>query len=574
MVHSLYVFGQQPEALWGKAVQAAKVTGGSDFQLSADGSVYMIGNAATRTEEEFVSFGSDNIAPGSLYRGTNANSSVAMILLSKLTADGQPLWTVYSKDADAMSNSMFVQPVSDGVVAFIGLRHVDKGCTHSPCFIDASGRQVSLDWVQASDADKRYYIAIVMKVSTDGNIQWLRKIDVAHDVSTQSIYVSALAVDAGGCLYLAGQQREAFTLKKSDGTEVTIAPHNTDGWNGSSSAGDLFVIKLDKNGYYLDHLQTVGSATFVTLQQMTLSKGKLYVMGYVVPDGTNHQIALGGKTMMLENEFATPFTACLNTDLTAVWAQTYQSGDKGFTLQTPTLHVSSDALWLAGMGAVSLTTKDGKLMVIGENMSRVATLLKFDAANGDLLDGYLRPLFQTGYFGLMEDTDGYLYAAGFEGVLNSNSNPNKRSETGSLSMDKFNPADLSAPVATWSDMIHVVAGTTGIRCAADGRLFTMTRATSTDNALMGGPKKVEQTSTAFSCNVCSFQLPVRPKPQVIAGDANGDGVVDVSDVVAIVNKILEKPAVSFVFEAADVNGDGVIDVSDVVAVVNIILHAG
>lgn len=57
----------------------------------------------------------------------------------------------------------------------------------------------------------------------------------------------------------------------------------------------------------------------------------------------------------------------------------------------------------------------------------------------------------------------------------------------------------------------------------------------------------------------------------VVGDANGDGVVDVADVVAITNKILEKPGDSFNFEAADVNADGVIDVSDVVSVVNIIL---
>jgi hypothetical protein len=57
----------------------------------------------------------------------------------------------------------------------------------------------------------------------------------------------------------------------------------------------------------------------------------------------------------------------------------------------------------------------------------------------------------------------------------------------------------------------------------------------------------------------------------LPGDANVDGMVDVADVVAIVNKILEKPADNFNEQAADVNGDGVIDVSDVVGVVNIIL---
>ena len=61
---------------------------------------------------------------------------------------------------------------------------------------------------------------------------------------------------------------------------------------------------------------------------------------------------------------------------------------------------------------------------------------------------------------------------------------------------------------------------------------------------------------------------------VAKGDANGDGVVDVADVVAIVNHILEKPAENFNKAAADINEDGVIDVADVVGVVNIILEKG
>lgn len=54
------------------------------------------------------------------------------------------------------------------------------------------------------------------------------------------------------------------------------------------------------------------------------------------------------------------------------------------------------------------------------------------------------------------------------------------------------------------------------------------------------------------------------------GDINADGVVDVSDVTLLVNKILnivDNPTLHF-----DVNADGVVDVSDVTYLVNLILH--
>ena len=59
---------------------------------------------------------------------------------------------------------------------------------------------------------------------------------------------------------------------------------------------------------------------------------------------------------------------------------------------------------------------------------------------------------------------------------------------------------------------------------------------------------------------------------VIPGDANGDGEIDVTDIVGIANKILGRASDSFVAAAADVNGDGEVDVTDIVAVANLILR--
>ena len=61
------------------------------------------------------------------------------------------------------------------------------------------------------------------------------------------------------------------------------------------------------------------------------------------------------------------------------------------------------------------------------------------------------------------------------------------------------------------------------------------------------------------------------KPDYISGDVNGDGLVNVTDIVAMVNYIMEKPSDDFNEEAADLNGDGEINVTDIVMRVSIIM---
>ena len=65
---------------------------------------------------------------------------------------------------------------------------------------------------------------------------------------------------------------------------------------------------------------------------------------------------------------------------------------------------------------------------------------------------------------------------------------------------------------------------------------------------------------------------VNPGPDPgLKGDINGDGIVNVSDVTALVNKILGEA--EYTDAVCDINGDGVVNVSDVTALVNIILGA-
>lgn len=60
--------------------------------------------------------------------------------------------------------------------------------------------------------------------------------------------------------------------------------------------------------------------------------------------------------------------------------------------------------------------------------------------------------------------------------------------------------------------------------------------------------------------------------ETINGDCNGDGSVDVADIVAVANHILGNTTASFIGTSADVNGDGAIDVADIVSLANLLLH--
>ena len=57
----------------------------------------------------------------------------------------------------------------------------------------------------------------------------------------------------------------------------------------------------------------------------------------------------------------------------------------------------------------------------------------------------------------------------------------------------------------------------------------------------------------------------------IWGDANGDGTTDISDVICIVNYILDRPLKSFVFVNADTSENKMIELNDALLIVAYIL---
>ena len=117
------------------------------------------------------------------------------------------------------------------------------------------------------------------------------------------------------------------------------------------------------------------------------------------------------------------------------------------------------------------------------------------------------------------------------------------------------PSPLNAEISTWNwqssnSNVATITDRGVVEAKANGlTILTLT----TDNDIKA---------------VCRLQV-----GNVMPGDVNGDGVVDVTDIVAIANSILGRPSSSFNAVAADVNDDGSVDVTDIVAVANMILRS-
>ncbi len=72
----------------------------------------------------------------------------------------------------------------------------------------------------------------------------------------------------------------------------------------------------------------------------------------------------------------------------------------------------------------------------------------------------------------------------------------------------------------------------------------------------------------YQSSITLVQLPF------ICGDANGDSLIDVADVIFLANYLFQDGSAPFPFEAGDANCDGVIDVADVIRLINYVFLGG
>ena len=90
---------------------------------------------------------------------------------------------------------------------------------------------------------------------------------------------------------------------------------------------------------------------------------------------------------------------------------------------------------------------------------------------------------------------------------------------------------------------------------------------------LGNLQKFVKDNTVTPELVNGYLISVKSDSSEIKGDANGDGVVDATDIVELVKYMMGSPSETFNESTADINGDGVINAADIVGIVNVIMGA-
>lgn len=355
---------QSPLAFqWAHSVDGATTAGDNVMGMckSSDGYYYIATNFGTSTTQKALNVWFDGellknehgAYEGSPYTGTSQNGNM---LLQKVAKDGSVVWTTFTKKGDV--DHAEVAPTSDGglIVALKCRAWVkEAGLENMLCYVDATESETNITGDQV-ESEYRY---LIMKITKAGTIEWYRKItglvkNGEKQPTKNNIYVYGLAVDEYDNIYLAGNFRTEMYLNKSDGTKATlVAKSSVDTWDGNSqkTVGDMFLVKLDSKGYYLNSIVNNGIVNCAFLDKVAYNNGKLYLDGRVKSVG--NEITFGGVTVNASKDFQTQLLLSVNTeDLSVNYIKSLTSVEnvqKRFVIQNKSAQYLNGYVYFTGL---------------------------------------------------------------------------------------------------------------------------------------------------------------------------------------------------------------------------------
>lgn len=272
---------------------------------------------------------------GSPYNdGTSYNRN---LLLQKVDQQGNVSWNLYTKKGDVDQESVLAATKDGGLVMVVKTRAwvKDAGLDNLLEIVDGTGATTTIKDMNTSDSEYRF---LVVRLTAEGKIAWARLFNGLVNYAgtgnfTQNTKnnasVKGLALDDEENIYISGNYRTQLNFKKSDGSVVTLTAKNVSGWTGDSqkSVGDLYLVKLDKQGYYLNRLTSDSPAEAAYMDKIAYANGKIYANGRVAGNGS--EFLLGDKKIEATTGHETLYIASINTsDLSVNYANVVKWSSK------------------------------------------------------------------------------------------------------------------------------------------------------------------------------------------------------------------------------------------------------
>lgn len=403
-----------------------------DVKVSKDGYYYVasaFGSANNQDnamnlwfDGEQMKNGKGELIVGGQY--TEGNSYNSNVLIQKVQRDGTVVWSGYTNKGESYANDCQITPTNDGGVLLVlkarGWVEAD-GINNILGYVDSKG-----DATVFTDEDnlKGEYRYQLLKLNADGTVEWRKefagKVTTPEGVEAKNnMYIYGVTVDEQDNIYLSGNFRTEITLYGRDSsTPVTLTPKNVTGWNGDSqkTVGDMFLVKLDKEGYYVNSLLAEGTASLAYLDRMVYNNGMLYLDGRVTGDGTT--LTLGGKEINASSTFQTEFLVSVKaSDLTVGYLNVLTSVgnvQSRFVLQNKGTQYLNGKVYYTG--SVNGSWNQGTETLLTNYSSKMLKgfVLQVNPTTGKVENAYIRTDGGIGgYFGVYEGEEN-IYASGYD----------------------------------------------------------------------------------------------------------------------------------------------------------------
>ena len=400
--------------------------------MSSDGNYYVATTFGTSNDEddalnvwfdgEKLYNSKNKLVTGSSYVGTSQNGN---LLLQKVDKEGNVLWNMYTLKGDVEHAATKMVPTSDGgvVMAIKTRAWVEaEGLTNLSSIYQPGKR--GLKYVITDDLTKpSEYRYVILKITSKGVVDWYQIIrgEVREDTkyaTKNNAYVYGLTIDENDNIYVAGNFRTKLWFQDAQNKCNEIDAQNTKDWDGDSQAvtGDLFLVKLNKQGLFLNSFLADGTAKCAFIDNLCFDDGKLYLNGRVQGDGT--EMKLGGFKVDASSDRQTEILASINaSDLSVNYVKSLESvanTDNRFVIQNKSVQLLNGKLYYTGLLNGSWK-QDGQTLLDNPSSKMLkGYVLQVDPATGHVdnaairLDGGI-----GGFFGVYEGEKN-LYAFGFD----------------------------------------------------------------------------------------------------------------------------------------------------------------